>query len=391
MKKPGRIDGSGWRPLPGALRTAAAAGGCLLVLAGAIALLAWILIHLAPLTLAIMAALLLTALLSPVATVLRRLRSPRWLAALSTVLLLLGIVVGPMALLANQAIGQFADVEQQVLQGIEETRELLVQGPLPINDSQLDTAVEELVAALQGAAPDPVSGATTAVQTLASVAIALVLLFFLLRDGARMWQWLADLVPARRRSQVDAAAREGWTTLVAYVRGTVIVAAVDAVGIGVALLILDVPLALALAFLTFLFAFIPIIGAVVAGAAAVLVALVSNGVSDALIVLLAVIVVQQVESNLLQPFIMGKALRLHPAVVLVAVSTGTLVGGIAGAVIAVPITAVTYRVADRAFRYHPPREPEPATAMNGRRPLRLRLLRRRRGAGHPGGDPRRNI
>jgi predicted PurR-regulated permease PerM len=359
-------DGSGSRPVPGALRTAAVAGGCLLVLAGTIALLAWVLIHLAPLTLAVIAALLLAALLNPVAAVLRRLRLPGWLAALNAVLFLLAIVVGPLALLANQAIAQFADVEQQVLQGIDETRRLLVDGPLPINDRQLDSAVAELGTALQGAAPDPVSGATTALQTLASLAIALVLLYFLLRDGTRMWQWLVGLVPARRRDQIDDAARDGWATMVAYVRGTVIVAAVDAVGIGIALLILDVPLALALAFLTFLFAFIPIVGAIVAGAAAVLVALVSNGLTDALLVLAAVLIVQQVESNLLQPFIMGKALRLHPAVVLLAVSTGTLVGGIAGAVVAVPLTAVTYRVADRAYNYHPPEPPPEASNTDGR-------------------------
>jgi predicted PurR-regulated permease PerM len=359
-------DGSGWRPVPGTLRTAAVAGGCLLVLAATIALLAWVLIHLAPLTLAVIAALLLAALLNPVAALLRRLRLPGWLAALSAVLLLLAIVVGPLALLANQAIAQFADVEQQVLQGIDETRRLLVDGPLPLNDSQLDSAIAELATALQGAAPDPVSGATTALQTLASLGIALVLLFFLLRDGARMWQWLVGLVPAGRREQIDDAARDGWATMVAYVRGTVIVAAVDAVGIGIDLLIVDVPLALALAFLTFLFAFIPIVGAVVAGAAAVLVALVSNGLTDALLVLAAVLFVQQVESNLLQPFIMGKALRLHPAVVLLAVSTGTLVGGIAGAVVAVPLTAVTYRVADRAYNYHPSRpQPETSTADGG--------------------------
>lgn len=344
---------SGWRALPGPYRTAVSGAAGLLVLAAAVTLVGWLLILLAPLTLAVVAALLLTALLSPIADGLRRIGAPGWLAALGAVLALLLIVAGPLALFANQAINQAADLEEQLVEGLQQVRALLVDGPLPITQSQLDAALDELVTTLGAAAPDPLAGATTALQTLAAMAIALVLFFFLIRDGARMWQWLLTLSPASRREQVDSAARGGWQTLVAYVRGTVVVAAIDAVGIGLALVLLDVPLALPLAFLTFLAAFIPIVGAIVAGAAAVLVALVSNGLTDALLVLAAVVVVQQVESNLLQPLVMGRALRLHPAVVLVAVTVGTLLGGIAGAVVAVPVTAVTYRVADRALRYSP--------------------------------------
>ncbi|MFC4061681.1 AI-2E family transporter [Planomonospora corallina] len=353
-------DPSGWRATPGALRTAAVAGACLLVLTAVVALVAWLLILLAPLTLAVVAALLLTALLGPVAALLRRLRAPAWLSALGTVLFLLFVVAGPLTLVANQAIAQLGDLENQLLTGLERLRGLLTSGPL--SQKQLDAAIAEITQSLQRAAPSPLAGAMTALQTLASIVVALVLLFFLLRDGAGMWRWIVGQVPGHRRRQVDVSARAGWETLVSYIRGIVVVAAIDAVGIGVALLVLDVPLALTLAFLTFLFAFIPIAGAFMAGAVAVLVALVSNGLTNALLVLAAVVIVQQVEGNFLEPFIIGRALRLHPAVVLVAVTGGTLVGGIAGAVVAVPLVAVTYRIADRARAYSEEERARPVPA-----------------------------
>ncbi|MGN9839712.1 AI-2E family transporter [Nonomuraea sp. H19] len=340
---------AGWAAVPGPLRTGAATSACLLVAAAAIALVGWVLVRLATVTLAVTAALFLTALLYPVAAFLRRLHVPRALSALAGLLLLVLVVAGPLTLVANQAIAQFDDLRRQLLAGLDQLRAFLISGPL--NQQQLNAAIEDVTAALQGAAPDPVAGAMTTLQTLAAMATALALLFFFLRDGAGMWEWIVRRLPARRRRRVDAAARAGWRTLVAYVRGTMVVAAVDGIGIGLALVLLQVPLALALAFLTFLFAFVPIVGAIMAGAVAVLVALVSNGVTDALLVLAAVVIVQQLEGNLLEPVIIGKAVRLHPAVVLVAVTGGTLIGGIAGAVVAVPLTAVVYRVVERGLSF----------------------------------------
>jgi predicted PurR-regulated permease PerM len=183
-----------------------------------------------------------------------------------------------------------------------------------------------------------------AVEALGAAALTLVLLFFLLKDGRSMWSWLIGHVPARRRGRIEPAGAAGWDALSGYVRGTVIVAAVDAIGIGAALLIVGVPLALPLILLTFVAAFVPIIGATVAGAAAVLVALVANGPVDALIILAAVIIVQQAEGNLLEPLVMGRAVHLHPAVILLAVAAGTVLAGVAGAIVAVPVVAVAYRV-----------------------------------------------
>ncbi|MFI0349387.1 AI-2E family transporter [Actinomadura sp. 9N407] len=331
-------------PPPG-LRRAALTAACLLVLTLAAGLVLWLLVHLAPLTLALVATLLMAALIEPVSRRLRAVRFPPWLAALAGLFTLLAIVSLPIALIGNQTVQQWPRLHQGLDQGLDKVRDLLLNGPFPITAQQLDSVGDGLRKAAVNAAPDPAAGATAATQSLASIVIALVLLFFVLKDGASMWRWALHLAPERNRHRIDTAARAGWDALVAYIRGTVLVASVDAIGIGVALLVIGVPLALPLALLTFIAAFIPIVGATVAGAAAVLIAFVSNGLTDALLVLGAVILVQQAEGNLLQPLIMGRALHLHPAVILIAVTAGTLLAGIAGAIVAVPVTAVCYRVA----------------------------------------------
>jgi putative heme transporter len=178
------------------------------------------------------------------------------------------------------------------------------------------------------------------------------LVFFLLKDGEQMWAWFLARVPGARRTQLDGAGRAAWSTLTRYTGGLVVVALVDAVAIGLALLLLGVPFWLTLTLLTFFGAFVPLLGATVSGAVAVLVTLVTNGVTDAVVVLVVVIVVQQVEGNVLQPLIMRRAVHLHPVVTLVAVTAGALVLGVAGALLAVPVVAVAHRVAEH-LRTHP--------------------------------------
>jgi putative heme transporter len=191
-----------------------------------------------------------------------------------------------------------------------------------------------------------VAGARTAAAAAGTVLLVFVLLFFLLKDGRGMWGWVLRRVSDRSRPAFVEAGRAGWQTLAAYSRGIVAIAAIDASGIGLALVVLGVPLAFPLALITFLGAFVPIIGATVAGSVAVLVALAANGPATALLTAAAVIAVQQVEGNLLEPLIMKRQVRLHPVVVLVVVTAGTLLGGIAGAFVAVPIAAVVYRVVE---------------------------------------------
>ncbi|RKN48704.1 AI-2E family transporter [Micromonospora endolithica] len=336
-----------WAGLPWLVRSAVLWSGCLIVFVLALYLLGRAVVLLAPLAIAVAVTFFLTALLDPVQLALRRLRLPGSLAALLTILLLLGILVGAGTLVWNLTAGQFSDLSKELIQGVDRTRDF-VTSTLPITDQQLDRIIDQARRGLSqgGGGLDPVSGARTAAEVVGSTLLALVLLFFLLKDGRSMWRWVLDRMTGPRREVTAQAGRNGWRTLGAYSRGTMMIAAIDAIGIGIALVVLRVPLALPLALITFLGGFIPIIGATVAGTVAVLVALAAKGPVTALLVLAAVIAVQQIEGNLLEPLIMKRQVRLHPAVILVAVTAGTLIAGIAGAFVAVPITAVVWRVID---------------------------------------------
>ncbi|MGX7676634.1 AI-2E family transporter [Plantactinospora sp. DSM 117369] len=355
-----RSNGYGGRPsqlldrLPWLVRWAVLASACLLVIAAGAYVLAQIATRLAPLSIALAATLFLAALLDPVASRLRRHRFPPALAALTAVLLLLGLLGGAVLLIWRLTADQFSDLAKQLDQGLERTRDFLISG-LPISEQQLDKWTRQAVTGIQKSAPDPVSGAATVAEAVGGLLLVLVLLFFLLKDGRPMWRWVLDRVAERSRARTAVAGRAGWHTLGAYTRGTMMIAAIDAIGIGAALVILRVPLALPLAVITFLGGFVPIIGATVAGSVAVLVALAAKGPTTALLVLAAVIAVQQTEGNLLEPLIMKRQVRLHPVVVLLVVTAGTLLGGIVGAFVAVPIAAVLYNVvntvaADRRAR-----------------------------------------
>jgi putative heme transporter len=334
-----------WEQLPWLVRWAVVWSGCLLVVAAGLYLLGVLAARLAPLTIAIAVTLFLAALLDPLVLALRRLRFPPTLAALTAVIVLLGSLAGAVALVWSLTADQFADLSQQLGQGLSRTREF-VTSALPVSPEQLDRWTERAVSGLRQGGPDPVAAFSSAAQVAGAVLLVIVLLFFLLKDGRSMWAWCLNRSSERSRPAMADAGRAGWRTLGSYSRGTVIIATVDAVGIGLALVLLRVPLAFPLALITFLGGFVPIIGATVAGSVAVLVALAAKGPTTALLVLAAVIAVQQLEGNLLEPLIMKRQVRLHPVVILVAVTAGTLFGGVAGAFVAVPITAVLYRVID---------------------------------------------
>lgn len=343
--------------LPWLLRWIVLASACLLVVTAGAYVLAQIATRLAPLSIALAATLFLTALLDPVASLLRRHRFPPALAAIASVLLLLGLLGGTVMLIWSLTADQFADLAKQLDQGLERTRDFLTSA-LPISRGQVDQWAQRAVSGVRKSAPDPISGAATVAEAAGGLLLVLVLLFFLLKDGRPMWRWVLGLVPDGARTRTVAAGRAGWRTLGAYTRGTMMIAAIDAIGIGAALVVLRVPLALPLAVITFLGGFVPIIGATVAGSIAVLVGLAAKGPTTALLVLAAVIAVQQLEGNLLEPLIMKRQVRLHPVVVLLAVAAGTLLGGIVGAFVSVPITAVLYNVvstiaADRQSRAGP--------------------------------------
>jgi len=205
---------------------------------------------------------------------------------------------------------------------------------------KIQKAIDKMSANKGALAAGALTTAATVGEVLAGIFLALLTLFFFLRDGAQIWEFLCRLLPRPARIPATRAGRYSWVTLVSYVRATVLVAFVDAVGIGIGLAILRVPLALPLAALVFLTAFIPVIGATLSGAVAVLVALVTQGPITALIVLAIVIAVQQLEGHVLQPLIMGRAVAIHPLAVILAIAAGVVLAGIIGALVAVPIVAV---------------------------------------------------
>ncbi|HEX5740342.1 MAG TPA: AI-2E family transporter [Pilimelia sp.] len=309
-------------------------------------------------------ALLLTALLAPAARVLGAARAPRSLAASVVVVGGLTAVVAVLTAVVNQFIQNAPALARSAAAGVNQIRDWLRTGPLHLSDKQLDKAIEEgqdwldtNTAALTSGA---VSTAATVFEVLAGTILVLFATFFFLRDGGRIWDWLVRLFPRSARIRLHGAGIAAWGSLGSYVRATVLVAFIDAIGIGLALYLLDVPLAFPLAALVFLGAFVPIVGATLSGTVAVLVALVDadGGPVKALLVLGAVILVQQLEGHVLQPLIMGKAVAVHPLAVIIAITTGAVLAGIVGALIAVPVVAVL----NTGVRYLLGRGPAPEAA-----------------------------
>lgn len=319
---------------------------CLLVLAVGTWLLGRVLMAVPSVTTALLAALLLTALTRPMTVWLSR-RLPTWLAALTTLVTGVAVIVGILALVVDRALAQTEDLQKAASQALADVEQALIRSSLPVTEGRLTDLEDRVREGLPSLLPGPAAAATGAVQVLGGIALALFVWFFLLRDGPRWWQWAMRWVPSRRREAVAEGGDAAWDVLTRYVRGTVVVATIDAVGVAVALLVLDVPMVTSLACLVFLGAFVPIVGSTVAGTLAVAVALVSQGPLVALLVVLAVIAVQQVEGNLLQPLVMGRALHLHPAAVVVAVALGASAAGVIGAVVAVPVVAVATRLAEQ--------------------------------------------
>lgn len=331
-------------PLPGWLRRGVAYGLAVIVLS----LVAWLvvnaLLRVGLVAFVILAALLLAALLAPAANRMRDAGLPSAVAALLSLVVLIGVPVGIGYLLYTQVTQQLQDIGPAVTQGLDRVRDWLVNGPLEVDQSGIDDLRTSALSTAQDLAPSAVAGTTTAISVVTGLLLLLFTVFFLVKDGGKIWRWALSWIPVDHRPRVDGGGRVAWTTLTAYVRGTALVALGDSIGIGIGLLVLGVPLWLSLSLLTFVGAFVPIIGATVAGAAAVLVTLVTNGPTDALIVLGIVLLVQQLEGNILQPLIMSGVVKLHPLAIVISVTAGTLLLGIAGAVLAVPFVAVAYRV-----------------------------------------------
>ncbi|HSI96772.1 MAG TPA: AI-2E family transporter [Gaiellaceae bacterium] len=276
----------------------------------------------------------------------RRLRArgvPPALAALTMLLSLLGAIAVVAVTIAPRAADEIGELDVNVSGGLEVVQSWLTDGPLYLSETRVDSFFGELESQVRSAsgaiASGALGGAMLALEIVIGVGLAIVLLFFFLKDGDRMWYWLRAFLPQARQPRWHAIALDVRDVLAGFIRGTTIVALVDAVGIGLGLYLLDVPLVIPLAVLTFIGGYIPIVGATVAGFLAVMVGLVSNGFLTGLAVLAVVIAVQQLESNFLQPVVVGRHVQLHPAAVLLAVGAGAVLYGVAGALLAVPLTA----------------------------------------------------
>src|SRR5215212_735792 len=331
--------------VPRGLQVAAAWSWRLIAIAVMVYGLGWIARYLSEVLVPVVVAILVTALLQPVANRLRKWRLPRGAATAVTVLGGLALIAGVLALITTQIVSQSTSLSGNVVSGFNQLVDWLESGPLNLGPGWFDVGTwGDRLQSFLADSRDTIASYAADISAgighfFAGLAIMLFSLFYFLYDGRGIFTFLLKLFPSQARERVDEACRRGWGSLSSFVRATILVAFVDAIGVLIAALIIGVPLAPALAALVFLGAFVPIVGALVAGFVAVLVALVALGWGQALIMLGAIILVQQVEGHVLQPFLMGRAVKLHPLAVILGIAIGIVVGGIVGALIAVPILA----------------------------------------------------
>ena len=312
--------------------------------------------YFAVITLPLAISLLIAALVSPAVAWLQRVGLPRGLAA--GIVMIVGITtVGLLLTYVGQQVAAGAqDLADSVVQGLGQVKRWLREGPLNLSDSQLNGWIESAQRTItensrEGSAVTRLTEVGTAVgHVFAGFFIVLFSTYFFLADGGRIWAWLVRLAPRAAREHVDGSGRVAWVSLTQFVRATVLVALADAIGVMIVAAILGVPFVLAIGVLVFLGAFVPMVGATVAGSVAILVALVDQGPITALLMLGGVILVQQIEGHVLQPFLMGRFVSVHPLGVIVAIGCGVLVAGIAGALIAVPLAAAGNAVVNHLAR-----------------------------------------
>ena len=335
--------------VPYGLRIAAGVAWRVIVLA----ILAWGLGHVLAATrtvgIPVAVGLLLTALTMPVMVLLNhRLGLGRHLASAITTLGGLTLVIGLLALAGNQLVSGFADLRGQISEGIAQIQDWLANGPFELGSEQINQAItsaQQWVSANSSTLTSgAVSAGTTASEFLVGTIIALIVMFFFLAEGDSMWSWFVRLLPKDIQEPVHQGFRRGWVSLGSYVKTQMLVAFIDAFFISLGALIIGLPLVIPLALIIFFASAVPIVGAVVSGALAVVLALVVKGPVYALIMLGIVLAVQQIESHLLQPLLMGKAVSLHPLAVLLGVAVFSFLFGIVGALFAVPVMAVTNTV-----------------------------------------------
>lgn len=339
-------------PVPKTIRDAAEWAWRLLLIVAAVLVILQGMAVVSEIVVPVLVAILLAALLQPVHELFSR-AMPRGPAAGLTVLLLVLALSGAFTLIGRTLSSGLGDVTGQVLQGIDEVR-AWVRDTFGITNVQIDEYLDRAREAVTSGAGDGVGPLLTTVgltagHFVAGFFIALFTLFFFLSDGGGIWRWVLRFFPGRARPGLDEAGHIAWGQLSAFTRATMAVALTDALGITLVALVLDVPFPAVIFLLVFVGAFVPVIGAGISGTVAVLLALVAQGPITALLMLAGVIAVQQLESHVLQPLLMGRVMKLHPLGVILAIAAGVVLAGIIGALVAVPVVAVLNAVGKYYF------------------------------------------
>ncbi|WP_233201855.1 AI-2E family transporter [Cryobacterium sp. Y11] len=354
--------------LPSGIRLAGAWSWRLIVIAAAIAILIFLIIQLRLIVIPLLVAVLVSALLVPFVAFLVRHHWPKGLAVAIAIVGTLVVVAGLVTLAATQIAEGSVGLSDRLATSYAALKSFLAGSALQLTEAEINTYLQQAWTAIQNDSAVFISGAlsvgTTLGHLLAGVLLTMFSLLFILIDGKSIWAWIVRLFPQRARAALDGAGVAGWTTLGNFARVQILVASIDAVGIGVGAALLGVPMAVPIGILVFLGSFIPIVGAVATGSVAIVIALIFNNWAIALAMLGVVLLVQQVEGHVLQPLIMGTAVKVHPLAVVLVVAAGALLAGIPGALFAVPIAAVlnamTSYIAGGTWRSSPP-APEPAT------------------------------
>ncbi|MFD7842770.1 AI-2E family transporter [Nocardia sp. NPDC059764] len=314
-----------------------------MILAAVIAV-AYLARRLSTVTIPISIALLGAALMAPLVNWMQRFGVPRAIGVLVALIGSLGILAGIMTFVVEQFVSGVPQLSDEFKTSVHQVQDWLINGPLHLSNDQIRNAGDTIVKTVESNKDALTNGALTTATVIGEfftgTFLTLFILIFFLYGGDQIWEFCTRIVPTAHRSKVREAGRLGFGTLTGFVRATVLVAAVDAIGIGAGLAILNVPLALPLASLVFIGAFIPIVGSFIAGSVAVFIALMTKGLVTALIVLGITVAVMQLEGHVLQPLLMGRAVRIHPLAVVLAIAAGVVLAGLAGGLLAVPFVAV---------------------------------------------------
>ena len=336
--------------VPPSLRIAGAYSWRILLVVAVVGVVIFLISQLKDIVVPFMIAILVAALLVPLVNFLVRHRWPRALAVAVAMVGTLAIVSGLIFVIVQQIRSGYPDLQERSLKAYDDFKDFLATSPLQLDDAQIQGYIDQAFAALQKDSQVLLTGAlsvgSTAGHVLTGLLLVLFATLFILIDGKGIWAWIVRLFPRRSRTALDGSGKAGWITLTTFVKVQIFVAAVDAIGIGAGSWLLGVisglgfPLVIPIAIAVFLGSFIPVVGAVLTGAIAVFVALVYLGPFWALIMVGIVLLVQQVEGHILQPLVMGSAVKVHPLAVVFAVAAGSFLAGIPGALFAVPVIAV---------------------------------------------------